>query len=306
MIVAIRFFRQLVVTQDDFYIKHLAEKQVLGPVLDVLLRTMPRDNLLSSACLELFVLIHKDNIKDLIKNLVENYREKVMALSYMETFREILNRYDQTQGYTATVESYFLDEEDEVARRPANSGARGMMEHLVMDPAQEEYWNTSDDEEEQAARATPENSVTTNGSTPKPLVEYTSDEEGEDSGDAVMTPAASLSPDDAFKENQEPPKTPTPANTSPPERLSEKRRREEDEDDAIEKLVHHKRRNSSASASNAANHPNVSSSLRKKKSFGGHRDSAAHGAGAKKIAISIATSMKNAAIKSAAGEEDGK
>ena len=115
LLVAIRFIRQLVVLQDSFYTGLIVNNQVLGPVLDVLLRTMPRDNLLCSACLDLFGLINKEDMKELIKHLVENYREKIMALSYMDTFREILGRYDQTQGYTTVGDQYFMESEDESA-----------------------------------------------------------------------------------------------------------------------------------------------------------------------------------------------
>lgn len=307
-LVAIRFFRQLVVLQDEFYIKHIAEKQILGPVLDVLLRTMPRDNLLCSACLDLFALINKENIKDLIKHLVENYREKVMALAYLETFREILTRYDETQGYSAT-EPYYLGSEDEVGRRPTNPGPRGMMEHLAVDQAQEEYWNAEDADEDHAVRALPDHSIATNGTVPKPLVEYTSDEESEDSVDAVMTAAATSDPLDEAKENQEPPTNgpTTPVATVPPERLSEKRRREEDEEDAMDKLVHHKRRNSNASSSNASSDGGSVSSLRKKKGLGGGgRGPTPNGPGPKKIAISIASSIKNAAVKASGADDQGK
>jgi protein phosphatase-4 regulatory subunit 3 len=311
--VAIRFFRQLVILQDDFYIRHLAEKKILGPVLDVLLRTMPRDNLLCSACLDLFVLISKENIKDLIKHLVENYREKIMALAYIDTFREIITRYDHSQGYTTTVDPYFIESEDEMAgRRPTNHGARGMMEHLAVDPAEEEYWNTSDDEEN-VVRETLDHSATPSsnsgkppreGTSGRPLVEYTSDDDSEDSLDAVMTSASAPPANEASKENKEPT---TPGSTSgtatPPERVSEKRRREEDEDDALDKLVHHKRRNSNAASSNAS--INSATALRKKKNFGGGRDASPNGHGPKKIAITISSSIKTAAVK-AGSEEEGK
>ncbi|KAK0643557.1 component of IIS longevity pathway SMK-1-domain-containing protein [Cercophora newfieldiana] len=302
-LVAIRFFRQLVVLQEEFFIRHLAEKKILGPVLDVLLRTMPRDNLLCSACLDLFALISKENIRDLIKHLVENYREKIMALAYIDTFREIITRYDHSQGYAA-VEPYFLESDDEVStRRPTNPGARGMMEHLAIDPTEDEYWNTSDDEEN-VAREAPETGATPNSSTAKPLVEYTSDDDGEESADAVMTSTAATPSDDASKENKEPT---TPGSTSgtatPPERVSEKRRREEDEDDALDKLVHHKRRNSSAASSNSS--ISSATALRKKKNFGGGRDVSPNGHGPKKISITISSSIKNAAVKAGA-EEEGK
>lgn len=301
-LVAIRFIRQLVVLQEEFYIRHLVEKNVLGPVLDVLLRTMPRDNLLSSACLELFALIAKENIRDLNKHLVENYREKIMALAYIDTFRDIIARYDHAQGYPATVDPYFLESEDEPGsnRRPTNTGGRGMIEQLVVDPSEEEYWNTSDDEDT-VARTTP---ATTNGT--KPLVEYTSDEEAED---AVMGSATTLPADQESKENKDPvtPSTTPSSATTPPERVSEKRRREEDEDDALDQLVQHKRRNSSAASSNAS----ISPGLRKKKSLVGARDAVVGqqngNAPTKRISITISSSIKNsAAVKAGSGEEEGK
>jgi protein phosphatase-4 regulatory subunit 3 len=278
--------------QDEFYVKHMVDKQVLGPILDVLLRTLPRDNLLSSACLELFMLVNKENIKELIKQMVENYREKVMALAYIDTFNEILNRYDQTQGFTTNIDPYF-ESEDELGRaRPTNGAARAMMEHLAVDQAQEDYWNTSDDEDDLAGHEPSEEELRrTLGMMPdrspsKPLVEYNSDEES-DENDAVMTPAdaplapaSTIPPTSDDNDNQTTPtatpingspQTPSPpkqaASTSasaaaaaaaatsaaPPERLSEKRRREEDEDDdALDKLTQQHKRRNSSSAASNA------------------------------------------------------
>ncbi|KAK4193870.1 component of IIS longevity pathway SMK-1-domain-containing protein [Podospora australis] len=312
-LVAIRFFRQLVILQDEFYIKHLVEKKVFGPILDALLRTLPRDNLVSSACLELFAQIMKDNIKDLIKHVVETYREKLNLLSGIDLFRETLIRYDLTQASPKTIDRFFADAEDELTRRPANAG-RGMMEHLSVDPAQEEYWNTSDDEEENQGPAT-------NGNLLKPLVEYTSDEEDDGSGDALMT-VDSVAAEEAAasKENQEPtsksaPTTPTPT-TAPPERLSEKRRREEDEDDALDKLMQHKRRNSSSSSTTGSNSSMSGTLVQKKSSFNNGKPRSREGSpspngvgGPRKIAISISPSIKTAAVETASeggAEENGK
>ena len=279
--------------QDEFYIKHIAEKQVLGPVLDVLLVTMPRDNLLCSACLDLFELIKKENIKDLVKHLVENYREKLAALTYMDTFRDILDRYDQTQGFTNNVDAYFLESDDEVGRRPTNANTRGMMEHLAVDPAQEEYWNTSDDEDELGNP--PGHGTAPNGASPapKPLVDYASDEEGEENGDTAMAQAG---PDgDRPKDDQDAPSRSSSvaaaAAAPPPERVSEKRRREQEEDDELDKLIHNKRRNSSSASLNSAG---VAAVLRKKKSFaGGSRDPSPNGP--KRISISLSPSLRSSA-----------
>ncbi|KAK3487820.1 component of IIS longevity pathway SMK-1-domain-containing protein [Neurospora hispaniola] len=269
-LVAIRFIKQLVLMNDEFYMKHIAEKQILGPILDVLLRAITRDNLLCSACLDLFVLINKENVKDLIKHLVENYREKIMALSHMDTFREMVSRYDQTEGYTTNPE-YFMDEDEdegptaaESERRPTRPTSGLMEEQLTVDQAQEEYWNGVSDEEDEG----PQNdSHRTNGTATtlpllKPLVEYGSDEEDGVASDEATAQAKKNDEDNSSNENGEPPVTPTkggPAATAaaavvatPPERISEKRRREEDEDDdAFDKLLQSKRRGSNASAASA-------------------------------------------------------
>lgn len=260
ILVAIRFFRHLVNhVPDEFYVKLVAEKQVLGPILDVLLVTLPRDNLLSSACLDIFEYIRKENIKDLIKYLVENYREKVAALHYIDTFREIERQHDAFRGFNPgnNMDNLFMDSEDENSgRRPMHLNGR-MMEHISMDSMEEEYWNTSDDEEEKQAK--------TSGPGPlSALVDYHSDEESDENGDVVM------------KQQKEEKSLVSP----PPERLSEKRRREEDDEDELGKMMQHKRRNSQ---SGILNTPGSSTTLTRKKSFG---------AGARKIDIRLSMGVQ--------------
>ncbi|KAI0966827.1 component of IIS longevity pathway SMK-1-domain-containing protein [Xylaria arbuscula] len=285
-LVAVRFLRQLVGSQDEFYIKHLAEKGVLGPVLDLLIKTMPRDNLISSACLELFEHIKKETIKELIKHMVENYREKLQSLSYMEMFRTMIVRYDQTSGFTAELD-YFIEREDETSRDPRRNRPpphRNHMEHLTMDEAQEEYWNTSDDEEDLQMKPGVRG-LSTNGESPgaKLLVDYASDEELDENIEAGAISGDEDNAEERTKKTDENSMTSVP----PPERVSEKRRREEDEEDDLSKMVHHKRRNSTSAGSNAsASTPN---SLRKRRVPPGVRDL---GGGPKKIAISLSNTTK--------------
>lgn len=272
-LVAIRFFRCLIGLQEEFYVKQIMEKRVLGPVLDVLIATMPRDNLLSSACLELFEHVKKENMKDIVKHLVENYRDRLAELSYMSTFREIVLRYDQTQGFTTEVE-YFLESEEDMTRRPPPNAR--LMEHLTVDPQEEEYWETTSDPEDDGDDAQTANS---NGSTSsKPLVDYASDEEGEDA------PADDQS--EPSKAATSPKETETP-DVAPPERISEKRRREEDEDeDELGKLVANKRRNSSSSDANSVTSNKAGPRRRSFSAGTGH-------ANPKKIAISLSPALKS-------------
>lgn len=305
--------------QDEFYIKHLADKHILGPVLDVLINTLPRDNLLCSACLELFGLINKENIKELIKHLVENYREKLTTLVYIDTFRDILHRYDQTDGFTNNGETYFIESEDEIARKPTvPGGARAMMEQLAVDPAQEDYWDGPSDDDEENQQPVSESATGSNGTNSrKPLVEYTSDEDAEDGCDAVMTGNDTPPKDEQGKENKDPAAgIQNAAAPTPPERISEKRRREEEDDDALDKLVSHKRRSSISSVESNSSSRSVgvfsttssvgSPELRKKKGAfgGGNREHRANGPRKISINISPSSSTSATAIKSAAAQAE--
>ncbi|KAI1322253.1 DUF625-domain-containing protein [Xylariaceae sp. FL0255] len=285
-LISIRFLRQLAGTMDEFYVKHLAEKKVMEPVLDLLIKTMPRDNLLSSACLELFEHIKKECVRELIKHMVENYREKLQRLSYMEVFRTLLLRYDQTAGFTVNLE-YFMESEDEAGRRRQNINPRtGPMEHLTMDQAEEEYFNTSDDEDDLPTNSN-ENGPRPNGESTghKLMVDYASDEELDENVEAGTVSAEGGKTEGKMSKDNEAAASILPSSGPPPERVSEKRRREEDEEDDLSKMIQHKRRNSTSAGANAASA--ASNVMRKKKITPAAKDMTV---GSKKIAISLSSS----------------
>ena len=285
------------------------QSRLFEPILNIVIETMPRDNLLNSACLEFFDFIKRENIKTLISHLVENYRDRIKDITYVDTFSNFVLRYDQTQGFAPSMETSFLDTEEDTPKRPETGrGNRWETGIKDLDAAEEEYFNTSDDEEEISGKS-PSTRASMNGASPlsKPLVDYPSDEENEsmetdpttgtvDNADA-NTPESSSSKD---TEN-EVILTPTSSAPTPPERLSEKRRREDDEEDELGKLSHSKRRNSSSSAGS-----NTSSVLRRKKSFTNtsHGNS---GSGGKpnKIAISLSPAIKTGGESPGGGQSGG-
>ncbi len=71
-----------------------------------------------------------------------------MALSCIDTFREILSRYDHCKASRRMLIRISLNPRTKSADVQLHHGSRLMMEHLAVDPAQEEYWNTSDDEDD--------------------------------------------------------------------------------------------------------------------------------------------------------------
>lgn len=301
--VAIRFFRHLVGLQDEFYVKQVIEKRLLGPILDVLIDTLPRDNLLSSACLELFNFVRHAEIKDLKKYLVETYRDRLMSLAYMELFRDMVLKYDQTRGFTSADATLFEPDEDVTGRRTNTQGRR--LIEPVADAVEDdsEYFNTSDDEEDQATKSHGSGAQANGVTTPGKLVDYDSDEQGDDEAaqskenveaGGTAKPSASKGTDAAAGSNRQ-----TGAAAAPPERISEKRRREEDEEEDLGKTITSKRRNSTSASSNPSP---TSGFLRKRKSLSNTKDSS--GSAPKKIAITISSGGKRASSQAGGSSQD--
>ena len=296
---ALKFFRNLIGLQDEFYNLEMMRDGLFEPILNMLVETMPRDNLLNSACLEFFEFIKVQNVKTLISHVVENYREKIKFITYVDTFSNFILRYDQTQGFAPSMETSFLDTEEDTPKRPETGrGSRWESGVKDLDAQEEEYFNTSDDEDEVHVQTPGKSSSrsSVNGASPlsKPLVDYPSDEENENIEAEIsiaILPSNGNTPESSSSKDTESEGVLTPNSStalSPPERLSEKRRREEDEEDELGKLSHHKRRNSSSSAG-----PSANSVLRRKKSFtnGGH-GGPGNGGKPGKIAISISPAIK--------------
>lgn len=301
-----KFFRTCIGLLDDFYNRQILQNRYFEPILNILYETMHRDNLLNSACLELFEFIRRENTKAIIVHLGDNYRERLLQITYVDTFQILMLRYDQLQGFHPEMEATLFSNDRDTpptiySKVNGNHRWQGVKE---MDPTEEAYFNTSDDEDETSS--TPKQPVQ-NGSSPllKSLVDYPDDDEdaldtvkpsssdrpssppssksenNQDVGSPISTPASSSPPSSYVI---------TPLPQTPPERLSEKRRREEDdEEDELGKLSLTKRRSSSGSISSVANpvtgHNNL---LRRKKGFALSNSSKDPSTGAKKIEISLA------------------
>jgi protein phosphatase-4 regulatory subunit 3 len=145
--VALKFFRTLISLQDTFYQALMTHNNTFGLILDIVYETMPRDNLLNSACLELFEFIKRENIKPIVLHVVEKYGEKLRNITYVDTFQNLILRYEQMQGYGAeTTDTTLFSQDDGMsARMQPNGRWQGVKE---MDAAEEEYFNASDDEDE--------------------------------------------------------------------------------------------------------------------------------------------------------------
>jgi protein phosphatase-4 regulatory subunit 3 len=227
-------------------------KGVFDPILDIVYQTMPRDNLLNSACLELFEFIKRENLKQLLVPLVEGYREKLLGITYVSTFGALVLKYEQIQSGFNPDETSFSTQGGETPNRSLVAGGQRWQGLKDADAEEEAYFNAnSDDEaEDEGATSLPETVIAKapeGGPPMRPLVSYPEDED-EDAMEMLAaspsTPAEKKEPsvETATSETLE-----TPSSVVP-----EKRRREDDDEDDLEKLagaVPAKRRSSVSSIS---------------------------------------------------------
>ncbi|OAX83130.1 hypothetical protein ACJ72_02507 [Emergomyces africanus] len=149
---ALKFFRTLISIQDTFYVAQMTHNNIFELILKIVYETMPRDNLLNSACLELFEFVKRENIKTIIIHVVEKYRDILKNITYVDTFQNLIFRYDQLQGYGAAAEvdvTLFSQDESTGAPRMLINGGQRWHGVREMDAAEEEYFDTSDDEEDE-------------------------------------------------------------------------------------------------------------------------------------------------------------
>lgn len=297
---ALKFFRTAISLQDQFYSQQILRTSSFGPIIDIVIETMPRDNLLNSACLEMFEFIRRETIKPIIIHLGENYRQKLQSIIYVDAFDSLLARYDQLTADKPEIEhTLFSQDEDSpsVGRQNLNGRWQGIPE---MGPDEEHWYDASDDDEDahvdedDAERLQwSKRKELVNGSTSpanKPLVDYPDDDDDVD--DLLMdpkpdsTPQTPLTPESetadspdttgvaTSKQLQPSPEIRSVADAAselhnPPERMAEKRRRQEDEEeeDELGKLSTGVKRRNSSSGSSTSSLLSQGTGLKRKKSF---------------------------------------
>lgn len=281
---------------------------------------MPRDNLLNSACLELFEFIKRENLKPLIIHLVETCRPRLQEITYVDTFQTLILRYDQMQGFNPDTDTIlFSNDGITTPNRTPNVNGNRWSGVKDMDAAEEAYFNTSDDEDDHETspkpkklRSSTRDSALTNGVTSSPmlksLVDYPDDE------DDLMDAEPTSRHGSASSSGSDTPSTstgntlklsPSPMlHTPPPERMSEKRRREEDNDeDELGKLTTTKRRSSGSSVSSLGS--NGSSTLKRKKGFITKKDGPEGNGDVKVKKIEISLGAKSAASDHGSKGDEG-
>ncbi|KAJ8698742.1 Platinum sensitivity protein [Pleurotus ostreatus] len=137
---AFRFFRILVKQNNRNMHQHLLKHDIFKPILDLTLQESRRDNLLSSSCHELFEIIRKENMKELIHHCMTKHEEQVRKLAGTplggSRFQQFIRRWEMN------IEPLPVEDKNTDAKRP---DARGWPGGRAVDAEEEDYFNNDDE-----------------------------------------------------------------------------------------------------------------------------------------------------------------
>ncbi|XP_027115913.1 uncharacterized protein [Coffea arabica] len=181
VVAAVRFIRTLISRNDENLLSHIVKNNLLKPIVDAFVSNGSRYNLLNSAVLELFEYIRKENLKILLKYLVDSFWEQLAQFDNLPSIRSLKVKYEQA------LENAGLRSNTNVL------DPRKRIDDRALEKEEEDYFNDDSDEEDSASASMPSRkraqsqpnlpngSATTYPSTRSGgLVDYDDDEDDED------------------------------------------------------------------------------------------------------------------------------
>ena len=93
---AIKFIKAVVSIKEDFYLRHIVKFDILRPLFKLLDRACPagRDDLVTSAILDLLEYLRTENIDELIRYIIEKFADCVDNAA-LDSYERLRVRYDQ-------------------------------------------------------------------------------------------------------------------------------------------------------------------------------------------------------------------
>jgi protein phosphatase-4 regulatory subunit 3 len=150
-LVALKWFRTCIGLPDCTHRDEMMREKLFEPILDIVYETMPRDNLLNSACLEIFDYIRGQNIRPLMQHLGSLYHDRLYAITYVPTFRALLAQYEENVRPSRILEpdNSFTTEPDTPplgSHHPHLSNRRQIFESFSGKPGNDVDFNEDDDD----------------------------------------------------------------------------------------------------------------------------------------------------------------
>ncbi|XP_012573387.1 uncharacterized protein [Cicer arietinum] len=92
---AVRFVRTVLSRHDEHMINYFVRNNVLSPIIDAFVANGNRYNLLNSAVLELFEYIRKENLKLLLKYIVDSFWDQLVKFEHLVSIHSLKVKYEQ-------------------------------------------------------------------------------------------------------------------------------------------------------------------------------------------------------------------
>ncbi|XP_038991647.1 serine/threonine-protein phosphatase 4 regulatory subunit 3B-like [Hibiscus syriacus] len=136
VVAAVRFVRTVLSRRDEHLINHFVKKNLLKPVVDAFVANGNRYNVLNSAVLELFEYILKENLKLLVKYLVDSFWDQFVKFENLASIHSLKVKYEQCLENCGTKANVnVLD-------------SRKRIDERAPEKEEEEYFNEDSDEED--------------------------------------------------------------------------------------------------------------------------------------------------------------
>lgn len=172
VVAAVRFIRTLISHNDEHLMSYIVKNNTFKPIINAFISNGTRYNLLNSSVLELFEHIRKENLKTLLKYLVETFWTELVKFDSLPSIQSLKVRYDQAQEHAVNQNNH------------TGVTERKRVDERALEKEEEDYFNEDSDEEDSASasvsrasrvRARAGVSNGTGG-----LVDYEDDEDDED------------------------------------------------------------------------------------------------------------------------------
>ncbi|KAF5950829.1 hypothetical protein HYC85_012822 [Camellia sinensis] len=159
VLAAVRFFRTLISRSDEHLMNHIVKNNLLKPIVQAFICNGNRYNLLNSAVLELFEYICKENLKVLLKYVVDSFWNQLINFENLTAIHGLKVKYEQSLDNPGMKNSVNLLD------------TRKRIDERALDKEEEDYFNEDSDEEDSASASISHSSrvqpqpVLSNGST---------------------------------------------------------------------------------------------------------------------------------------------
>ncbi|KAH1096568.1 hypothetical protein J1N35_013489 [Gossypium stocksii] len=141
VVAAVRFIRTILSRRDEHLVNHFVKKNLLKPVIDAFVANGNRYNVLNSAVLELFEYIRKENVKLLVRYIVDSFWNQLVKFEYLASVQSLKVKYEQCLENCGTKANVnVLD-------------SRKRIDERALEKEEEDYFNEDSDEDDTSSES---------------------------------------------------------------------------------------------------------------------------------------------------------